>query len=63
MKKTSLVMICLMALLVIYGFAAMTVCYADNSKPYGSDPIFETEDNSKPYSIGPVVPLDNSKPY
>jgi len=62
-KKASLVMICLMALLVIYGFAAITVCHADNSRPYSPEPV-EPQDNSRPYGLDPIVePQDNSRPY
>lgn len=63
MKKASQVMICLMVALVIYGFAAITVCNADNSRPYSQEPV-EPQDNSRPYSPDPIVePLDNSRPY
>jgi hypothetical protein len=47
-KKASPVMICLMVALVIYGFAAITVCQADNAKPYSPQPV-EPLDNAKPY--------------
>lgn len=48
MKKASLVIICLLALLVVYGFATITVAHADNGRPYFG---------------GSVEPLDNGRPY
>jgi hypothetical protein len=65
-KKTSIAsiaLICLAALSVIYGLATITVCHADNSKPYSPEPV-EPLDNSKPYGPDPIIKLeDNSKPY
>jgi len=65
-KKTSLAsiaLICLVALSVIYGLATITVCHADNSRPYSREPV-KPQDNSRPYGLGPVVePRDNSRPY
>ena len=65
-RKTSLASIalaCLVALSLVYGLAAITVCHADNAKPYCLEPV-EPQDNAKPYSPDPfVTPNDNAKPY
>jgi len=66
LRKTSLAsiaLICLVALSLIYGLGAITVCHADNSRPYSREPV-EPQDNSRPYGFGPIVnPRDNSRPY
>jgi len=66
MRKISLAsiaLVCLVALSLVYGLAAITVCHADNSRPYSREPI-EPQDNSRPYGFDPTVkPRDNSRPY
>lgn len=66
LKKTSLAfiaLICLVAFSVVYGLTAITVCYADNGRPYSIDPVVPL-DNGRPYIINPIVePQDNGRPY
>ena len=66
LKKTSLAFIalaCLVALSLVYGLATITVCHADNPRPYSPDPI-EPRDNPKPYDVNPIFKLrDNPRPY
>jgi len=50
-KAVSIVLICVVALSMIFGCIAINVCHADNPHPYSPDP-------------SPIVePLDNPHPY
>ena len=65
MKAVSIVLICVVALSIIFGCIAINVCHADNPHPYSPDPspIVEPLDNPHPYNQDPIEPLDNPHPY